>query len=179
MSALAARRAAQASQPHKDAPDVNGRHSASRPRAPSASSASSESASSNLEDIPDVQAGPSKRVRLSVGALKPRYYAAAPLENDVEHPIVSGPVRTAKRKRAYSPGAPVEEDSEGYGDSSGSGEESGDELPRTTVGNGPATTSAISTYKRCVRSTSGCECSSSVYRKVICWRLRISLQGAE
>jgi hypothetical protein len=117
MSALAARRAAQIAQGVQSSPiQTPGTSSRASPRtrAPSVSSGSTESVSSDEE----VVAGPSKRVRLSASALKPRYYAA-PIEDEEEELGRAGPSRPIKRKRAYSPGAPAESDE----DSSVAGED--------------------------------------------------------
>lgn len=111
MSALAARRAAQLAQGVPSSPATSGpsgTRAKARPKAPSISSAESDSADSEDTDE-EPEAGPSKPSR---NVLKPRYYAAAP---SVQTPPGTDPVapqRKAKRKRAYSPGAPVGSDSD-------------------------------------------------------------------
>lgn len=114
MSALAARRAAQIAQGGKLSPiQTTGPSSraSTRTKAPSVSSGSSESGESDISSDGEAVAGPSKRARLPPSALKPRYYAA-PIPDEPLHGAsgIAGPSRPVKRKRAYSPGAPMASD---------------------------------------------------------------------
>jgi hypothetical protein len=137
MSALAARRAAQLQQetqiPTPAKPTTPFR-AVSRSKTPSVSLEDPDSEASEQE----IEAGPSKRVRYTAATVKPRYYAA-PTEAGESVAVSSSPAKSVKRKRAYSPGAPVGSD---YGDDS-SATEGEDKSP--VYAEGRANGSAIST----------------------------------